>query len=242
MVINVIYPFTKMLNKFIPILGKILPRNASLPDYALLYFDHLCAELQELLAEKSTLKAQTILDEALRKRSENSLSWNDLYLLDIHILKLSPAESLPYKARSLRKQFMNIVGEASYQSYLASKPPNFEEDDLCKNTAALLADSEYLINCIHLGYSVNSLVKKANNKIASQIVFLIIFGITFMLLGILFIFQGGIQGHSLSVPSAIFFGGMGGLMSLQERYLNLPANDGDPIGMAWHLVWIIAGA
>ena len=235
-----------MFNKFIPTLGKTLPSNSSLPDYALLYFDHLCAELQELLAEKSTHKAQTILEDALRKRSENILSWNDLYLLDIHILKLAPVESLPYKARSLRQQFRNIVGEASYQSYLASKPPNFEEGDFSENTAVLLADIEYLINCIHLGYSVNSLVKKANNRITSQIVFLIICGITFILFGILFMFEGGIQGHSLSVPSAIFFGGMGGLMSLQERYLNLPTNDGDPIGMAsrlensWSMVFLPA--
>ena len=222
------------------------PCNSPLPDYALLYFDHLCAVFQELLTDKSTPKAQSVLDDALRKRSENIISWNNLYLLDIHILKLLPMESLPNKARSSRQQFRSIVGEAAYQAYLASKPPNIEEGDLCEKTPVLLADIEYLMDSIYLGHSINFLIKKTNNRIVSKIVFLIILGITLILSSVVLLFDGAIQGHSLSVPTAIFLGGIGGLISLQERYLNLTYNDGDPIGMAsrlehsWSVVFLPA--
>jgi len=94
------------------------------PDYALVFFDHLHSEY---LALKSRIKdEQTIklLDSLHEKRVKKELTWSDIYTFDLALIEWSPLENLVRKAYDARSKYRSIAGQKEYDEYLASKPPD----------------------------------------------------------------------------------------------------------------------
>jgi hypothetical protein len=94
------------------------------PNYALLFFDHLYSEYLTLKS-KIEDKAVVELFESLRdKRMSNELSWSDIYTFDLALVDQRPLENLIRKAYDARAKYRSIAGQKEYDEYLASKPPD----------------------------------------------------------------------------------------------------------------------
>ena len=94
------------------------------PDYALVFFDHLHSEY---LALKSRIKDEqmiTLLDSLHDKRVKKELTWSDIYTFDLALIEWSPLENLVRKAYDARSKYRSIAGQKEYDEYLASKPPD----------------------------------------------------------------------------------------------------------------------
>lgn len=63
--------------------------------------------------------------EALRvKRGNETIDWNDLYLMEMLLADLRPVGTLRTKVLSLRRDYRSVAGQVEYDEYLASKPKN----------------------------------------------------------------------------------------------------------------------
>lgn len=95
----------------------------TVPDYALLFFDHLYSEYLTL---KSAIPAASVaLFESLhKKRIESELTWSDIYTFDLGLVDQRPLENLIRKAFDARAKYRSIAGQKEFDEYLASKPPD----------------------------------------------------------------------------------------------------------------------
>ena len=94
------------------------------PNYALVFFDHLHSEY---LALKSRIKDEEmikLLDSLHEKRVKKELTWSDIYTFDLALIDSSPLENLVRKAYDARSKYRSIAGQKEYDEYLASKPPD----------------------------------------------------------------------------------------------------------------------
>lgn len=94
------------------------------PDYALLFFDHLYSEyltLRSRITEKPVLE---LLDSIHEKRLKSQLSWSDIYTFDLALIEERPLENLIRKAYDARAKYRSIAGQKEFDEYVASKPPD----------------------------------------------------------------------------------------------------------------------
>ena len=94
------------------------------PDYALLFFDHLYSEylaLKHNITDQDTL---TLLDNLHAKRTGDELTWSDIYTFDLALIEQRPLENLIRKAYDARARYRAIAGQKEFDEYLASKPPD----------------------------------------------------------------------------------------------------------------------
>jgi hypothetical protein len=103
-------------------------QEQALPNYALLYFDHLCGTYQSLPADENTAKYKDVLDKLISKRTnkdsnKDPLSWHDLYTFDLILTKLQSDEGLLRLVWNLRYRYRDVAGLREYDAYMASKPP-----------------------------------------------------------------------------------------------------------------------
>jgi len=95
------------------------------PNYALLFFDHLYSEY---VALKSGIDnaggVLTLLDSIHDKRVRNELTWSDIYTFDLALVDERPLENLIRKAYDARAKYRSIAGQKEFDEYLASKPPD----------------------------------------------------------------------------------------------------------------------
>jgi hypothetical protein len=94
------------------------------PDYALLFFDHLYSEyltLRQTIADPGRLE---LLDSLQQKRANSKLTWSDIYTFDLALVDTRPLENLIRKAYDARARYRSIAGQKEYDEYLASKPPD----------------------------------------------------------------------------------------------------------------------
>ncbi|MEI6947281.1 hypothetical protein V9K67_08800 [Paraflavisolibacter sp. H34] len=186
------------------------------------------------------------------KRETNSLRWKDLYKLELALARLLPDERLAREVWHLRLRYRDIVGLAEYEAYLASKPPDLEgsskksnDQDKPSEIGALRADMEYLLGKIYLQYALIPVTDALHKRNSNRVTYSIIGGLFVIILtGIIYYFltlKGSLQinrptasvNHSLALPSGafllvLFFGAMGGLLSMQQRFMST-SRDGDPI-------------
>jgi hypothetical protein len=104
------------------------------PDYALLFFDHLGSEYLTL---KSTIKnpeLTALLDSLREKRLKSKLTWSDIYSFDLALVDVRPLENLIRKGFDARAKYRSIAGQKEFDEYLASKPPDL--------TAILIAPTQ----------------------------------------------------------------------------------------------------
>jgi len=94
------------------------------PDYALVFFDHLHSEY---LAVKPKMKDERVImlfESLSEKRASCKLTWSDIYTFDLALVDERPLENLVRKAYDARSKYRSIAGQKEYDEYLASKPPD----------------------------------------------------------------------------------------------------------------------
>jgi len=94
------------------------------PDYALVFFDHLHSEYMALKSRIKDEQMIKLLDSLQEKRVKNELTWSDIYTFDLALIEWSPLENLVRKAYDARSKYRSIAGQKEYDEYLASKPPD----------------------------------------------------------------------------------------------------------------------
>jgi hypothetical protein len=198
----------------------------SLPPHGYLYFDHLTAEFQSNPNQTISQELRQVVDDLLKKRQDQSLTWNQLYTFDLILSRLLPPERLAREVWNLRARFRDVAGLNLYEAYLASKPP-----DLAGQTEekALRSDIEYLLAEIYLRYAITPVNERARDRISTHIMFGILAGILLIVVAIVMNnFMPERQTLSATLLPVMFIGAMGGLVSMQQRYQNV-SREGDPI-------------
>lgn len=106
----------------------LMPVNGAMqnvvPDYALLFFDHIYSEyltIRHKITDQDTLH---LLDSLQTKRENRKLTWSDIYTFDLALVDERPLENLIRKAYDARARYRSIAGQKEYDEYLASKPPD----------------------------------------------------------------------------------------------------------------------
>src|SRR5215471_17690033 len=198
-----------------------------LPDYGLLYFHHLNAEFRSIPAARIDADARVVLDEIQRKSHDGALCWDDLYSFDLMLSRLLPAEKLPRKVWNLRLRYRDVVDLQEYEAYLASKPPSIADSSKDREEE-LRADIDYLLGQIYLRYSIGPFGERIRGRVSKRVAIVTLFGIGAM--GVVFALNlmGVRETYSAALPTALFAGAMGGLLSLQQRYQGT-ARQGDPV-------------
>ena len=94
------------------------------PDYALLFFDHLCSEYLTLKSTIKNTELTALLDSLQEKRLKSKLTWSDIYSFDLALVDVRPLENLVRKAFDARAKYRSVAGQKEFDEYLASKPPD----------------------------------------------------------------------------------------------------------------------
>jgi hypothetical protein len=98
------------------------------PAYGLLYFDQLHSEYTAI---RSSIDhdSQELMDGLHQRRTDDQspLTWGDIYLFDLELLKWLPSAALISKAYDMRSRYRNVAGEKEYDLYVASKPPDISK-------------------------------------------------------------------------------------------------------------------
>jgi hypothetical protein len=134
---------------------------------------------------------QTLVDELLKKRQNLSLTWNDLYTLELLLTRLEPPERLRRKVWSLRARYRDVAGLQEYEAYLASKPPELVDQPNATsqmNTAAVQtwrADIAHLLSELYLRHAIAPVRERQRNRLSNWAAGVILVGLG---MGLLFIF------------------------------------------------------
>lgn len=94
------------------------------PDYALLFFDHLYSEYLTFKPGIDEPEVIALLEKIHDKRANCQLTWSDIYTFDVALVDVRPLENLIRKAYDARAKYRSIAGQKEYDEYLASKPPD----------------------------------------------------------------------------------------------------------------------
>lgn len=94
------------------------------PDYALLFFDHLYSEYLTLRSDIEDQQLLDLLDAIYEKRLNCQLSWSNIYTFDVALIDERPLENLIRKAYDARAKYRSIAGQKEFDEYTASKPPD----------------------------------------------------------------------------------------------------------------------
>jgi hypothetical protein len=104
--------------------GKNLSLDGIVPEYALLFFDHLYSEYLTLKSNIEDQQVIVLLEQIQKKRMRRGLTWANIYTFDLALVDVRPLESLIRKAYDARSKYRSIAGQKEYDEYLASKPPD----------------------------------------------------------------------------------------------------------------------
>lgn len=217
-------------------LTKIFKRDPAtahiLPDYALLYFEHLQGEYQSIqpsiLAVNSEIrdKIDTIIAK-YKAADKTPLEWNDLYTFDLSLAKLQPQAKLARIAWNLRSRYRDVAGLREYEAYLASKPPELAP---ATTEADLRADIEFLLNQLHLRYSMSPAHESVRDWLSKAVTVITLIGLLVIIAFVLLANNGIAQSYINPTPFMVVLivGAMGGLVSMQQRFQSV-SSEGDPI-------------
>lgn len=228
-------------------LKALIPRRTSrakdaLPDYGMLYFEHLHGEYRGQPAASIDPEVKGIADALLAKKQETALTWDDLYTFDLMLARLAPPEKLRRKVWSLRSRYRDIAGLREYEAYLASKPPDPEGQ---VEEVILRADIEYLLGQLYLRYAIMPVRERERTWLSSWVVGCIVIGLIVLEIFVFTITRSASQAipegmptlrlfgwqipiHATTLTVVLFVGAMGGLISMQQRFQSA-SNEGDLI-------------
>jgi hypothetical protein len=216
-----------------------------LPNYALIYLQHLTSEYHALLKGENDAFERGLLEEILKK-DRRTITWNDLYCFELLLVRLLPIEKLPRKVWALRARYREVAGLREYEAYLASKPPTVDFLDpnaFGQLETQLRADIDFLLSEIHFRYAMEPIRQLERTKLATDVALATVVGII-VILGFgfyLFLVDAGFLNKESDFPGAtivvcMFSGAMGGLISMQQRFQSL-SNEGDQIHNVTQLVY-----
>jgi hypothetical protein len=221
-------------------------------DFGLLYFDHLYSEYMSM---KSTVapESQDLLDGLHQRRVDRDppLTWNDIYLFDLELLKYLPPGDLLSKAYDMRARYRNVAGEKEYELYIASKPPDLgaakatppptspltsPPEPAPLNEAALREDIRYLMKVFYLNYSLMKVREGVREVLMRKGVKWTLFAIVLITVFIILndfssddpsssIYR---YSRGLTVGVVLAAGCVGGLMSMLQRIQSAPS-EGDAL-------------
>jgi len=200
-----------------------------LPEYGLLFFDHLQAEyiseIEEVKADEKKMSLLTAIEVA---RKDDCLTWKDIYTFDLTLARMLKGEPLKTKILTLRTLYRNVAGQKDYDTYIASNPP----DPLATETTheALQQDCQFLLNQFYLQYSMTSAREHMRNNLL-KIAFFIAVVIIALGAFIAFVNNKGWWGLGKGVTTlsvVIFAGVVGALVSVQQRIQTSPS-EGEPL-------------
>jgi uncharacterized protein (DUF2062 family) len=204
----------------------------ALPRYGMLYFNHLCSEFY--LLGKDALQPEHLkrLEELIEKKQRRErLTWDDLYLFDLALCRSMPVERLPQKVGTLRSRFRDVAGAQRYEAYLAMNPPEVTSSD----SEVLRADVETLLSELYFRYAITPVREQQREVMAGRVAYAL--GACLLVSVALCIAATVITGDILNMlPVVVMFsGGIGGLVSMQQRYQGW-SQEGDPMHNVAQLV------
>src|SRR5690349_4234354 len=82
-------------------------------------------------------EAKKEADEIVAKKEENT-NWEDLYRLELAIIKLEPEAALRRRAWILRNEYEEVASPQEREDYRASHPPTASDGDLTALRADLI--------------------------------------------------------------------------------------------------------
>jgi hypothetical protein len=214
------------------------------PEYALVFFDHLYSEY---LALRSLIKDPEIahlLDAIHQRRLDCKLTWSDIYTFDLTLVQVRPPASLIRKAYDARQRYRSISGQKEYDEYIASNPPNLIEIKVAPNAeppepnviveTALRADLEYLLSKFFLYYATLPERERLRDELTKRAVHrtLVFVGTLLVLilinLGVFKLLQLDNFTAGLTVLTVALAGVMGGCVSMLQRIQSTPS-EGDAL-------------
>ncbi len=98
--------------------------QSHVPDYALLFFDHLFSEYLTLRSRIADPHVIALFESLHQKRLRSELTWSDIYTFDLALIDHTPLQNLVRKAYDARAKYRSIAGQKEFDEYLASKPPD----------------------------------------------------------------------------------------------------------------------
>jgi hypothetical protein len=123
------------------------------PDYALLFFDHLHSEFLALDNTPEKQALGPLVNSIIERRVNCRLTWSEIYTFDLALVNVRVPQSLIRKAFDARARYRNIAGQKEYDEYLASKPPDLSQVPF-EAEQELRADIKYLLSKFYLYYSI----------------------------------------------------------------------------------------
>lgn len=214
------------------------------PNYALVFFDHLYSEYLALKPSIKNPEVTLSLDAIHGKRLDCKLSWGDIYTFDLKLVQVRPPASLIRKAYDARQRYRSIAGQKEYDEYVASNPPNLIEIKVSPNAnppepdviieTALRADLEYLLSKFFLYYATLPSRERLRDELTRRAVLLTLGGVAvlvsliFVNLGIVRIFNVSNSTAGLTLITVALAGIMGGCVSMLQRIQSAPT-EGDAL-------------
>jgi hypothetical protein len=221
------------------------------PDYAMLYFDHLYSEYLTLKFSLDGSEFTQLLEEIHRKRLNATLTWSDIYTFDLALVDVRPPEYLIRKAYDARSRYRSIAGQKEYDEYLASKPPDLAAIRIAPDEEPpqplviiqrwLRADIKYLLSKFYLYYAmlpVREGLRESLTSRAVRITFSIVGAIVLLIvlnLGGVLVLQkvttrfGDLSAVlGLTLATVALAGIIGGCVSMLQRIQSAPS-EGDAL-------------
>jgi len=203
------------------------PDLKKLPEYGLLFFEHLQAEYAAQASEVRDEEKKR-LEEIVANKKDGSLTWGEVYTFDLIIVRTLQGDKLRSKIRALRSLYRNVAGQKDYDTYMASKPP----DPSAPGTPdeELKHDCLFLLDQFYLEYSMTSAKESMRDHLLKLAAFIAVLTIA-VGASITFINNKGWWGLGKGVTTlsvVIFAGVVGALVSMQQRIQASPC-DGDSL-------------
>ena len=151
------------------------------------------------------------------------LTWPQLYFIEAAILQAQPSEELGRIVWRWRLRLRTVAGNAAYQAYLDSKPP----DPSSATSDEIRADLKSLAAELHYRYLLAPAREAAQARLNlwTFIAVAAFLAVVVFLVVLYWINKGVVNVPGIAV--VIFFGAVGGLVSVQQRLQALP--DDDPL-------------
>lgn len=226
------------------------------PDYAMLFFDHLYSEYLALKVHIQEPETRELLEGLHAKRLQCALTWSDIYSFDLMLVQARPLENLIRKAYDARAKYRSIAGQKEYDEYVASKPPNLPEIHIDPSAdppqpemiieRALRADLEYLLSKVYLYYAILPVRERLRDWLTNRAVLITLAAVIVIgalisvnvLLNLLGpadgkLDRGILQFHEVSVVfvtvlTVVLAGIVGGCVSMLQRIQSAPS-EGDAL-------------
>jgi hypothetical protein len=212
-----------------------LPKR--LPAYGVLYLDHLRGEFalaRPRISDKQDMDRLAEIEQRRVAGAGDVLTWNDVHVFGLLLLKYLNTDELRVRIQTLRPLFRSIAGQKDYDSYLTSKPPEFDQTP---SQDELVRDAEYLHNEFCLRYAFTAARERLRN-----LVLWVGFGLTLLFVGaftlVIYLHLSGRFGKpGINTISVVLFAGIvGGFMSVLQR-VQSASSEGDPVfnySSFWH--------